>query len=89
MSEDAFVEVVTQGQSVAPLYFAFTADSNRRRRDLLDDAEPPVRLSVDDLERGRGEDVVVLDGRPPETFASGHLRGPVDPPRGRRPCVVA
>ena len=78
MSEDAFVEVVTQGQSVAPLYFAFTADSNRRRRDLLDDAEPPVRLSVDDLARGRGEDVVVLDGRPPETFASGHLRGSIN-----------
>ncbi|MGH7482707.1 MAG: MBL fold metallo-hydrolase, partial [Longimicrobiales bacterium] len=36
MSEDAFVEVVTQGQSVAPLYFAYTADSNRRLHDLLD-----------------------------------------------------
>ena len=27
MSEDAFVDVVTEGQSVAPLYFAFTADT--------------------------------------------------------------
>ena len=32
MSEAAFVEAVTQGQSVAPLYFAFAADSNRRER---------------------------------------------------------
>ena len=30
-SEDAFVQVVTQGQSVASLYFAYTTDSNRRR----------------------------------------------------------
>ena len=51
--EDAFVEVVTQGQSVAPLYFAYTADTNRRLRDLLDDAEPPPRFGIDDLERCR------------------------------------
>lgn len=78
MSEDAFVEVVTQGQSVAPLYFAYTADTNRRLRDLLDDAEPPARLSAEDVERCRREGAVVIDGRPPETFASGHLRGSVN-----------
>jgi glyoxylase-like metal-dependent hydrolase (beta-lactamase superfamily II) len=74
MSEDAFVQVVTQGQSVAPLYFAYTADSNRRLRDLLDDAEPPVRFGVEDLERCLRQDAIVIDGRPPEVFASGHLR---------------
>jgi glyoxylase-like metal-dependent hydrolase (beta-lactamase superfamily II)/rhodanese-related sulfurtransferase len=78
MSEDAFVEVVTQGQSVAPLYFAYTADSNRRLRDLLDDAQPPIRLSAQDLERCLREEVMVIDGRPPETFASGHLRGSIN-----------
>jgi hydroxyacylglutathione hydrolase len=78
MSEDAFVEVVTQGQSVAPLYFAYTADSNRRLRDLLDDAEPPARFGVEDLERCLREDAVVIDARPPEVFASGHLRGSIN-----------
>jgi len=78
MTEDAFVEVVTQGQSVAPLYFAYTADSNRRLRGLLDDAEPPVRLSVDYLERCLSEGAVVVDVRPPESFASGHLRGSIN-----------
>ena len=37
MSEDEFVDAVTQGQSVAPLYFAFAANRNRQRRDLLAD----------------------------------------------------
>ena len=78
MSEEAFVEVVTQGQSVAPLYFAYTADTNRRLRDLFDDAEPPTRLGIDDLERCLREDAVVVDGRPPEMFASGHLRGSIN-----------
>ena len=37
MSEDDFVEAVTQGQSVAPLYFSFAANRNRELRDLLAD----------------------------------------------------
>ncbi len=78
MSEDAFVEVVTQGQSVAPLYFAYTADSNRRLHDLLDDAERPPYLGADDLERCRRDEAVMIDGRPPETFASGHLQGSIN-----------
>jgi glyoxylase-like metal-dependent hydrolase (beta-lactamase superfamily II)/rhodanese-related sulfurtransferase len=79
MSEDEFVDVVTQGQSVAPLYFAYTADTNRRLRELLDDAEPPARLAAGDVERYLDDgDVAVVDGRPPETFASGHLRGSVN-----------
>jgi len=78
MTEDQFVEAVTQGQSVAPLYFAFTADSNRRIHELLDDAEPPARFDLADLERCQREEAVVLDGRAPEVFASGHVRGAVN-----------
>ena len=51
MTEDEFVEVVTQGQSVAPLYFAFAADSNRRERPLLHDHEPLPRLTIDEIGR--------------------------------------
>ena len=78
MSEDAFVEVVTQGQSVAPLYFAFTADSNRRVHDLLDDADAPPRLTLEELEAHREAGSVVVDGRSEEAFASGHLRGSIN-----------
>jgi glyoxylase-like metal-dependent hydrolase (beta-lactamase superfamily II)/rhodanese-related sulfurtransferase len=78
MSEDAFVEAVTEGQGVAPLYFAFAANANRRERELLDDQEPPAPLTVEEaLELGR-QGAVLLDTRPPETFASGHLRGSVN-----------
>ena len=45
MSEDAFVAAVTEGQSVAPLYFAFAADANRHERPLLDDQESPPALT--------------------------------------------
>jgi len=77
MSEDEFVGVVTEGQSLAPPYFAYTAGTNRRQRDLLDDHEEPIHLDLAGLERSLHEEAVVLDGRSPETFASGHLRGSV------------
>lgn len=78
MSEDDFVEAVTQGQSVAPLYFAFAADANRRDRDLLDDQEPPVALRLEDLDRCVRDGAVILDTRSPEAFASGHLAGSIN-----------
>ena len=51
MSEKAFVAAVTEGQPVAPLYFEFAADANRRDRDLLDDHEAPEILDRAGLER--------------------------------------
>ena len=78
MSEDEFVEAVVQGQSVAPLYFAFAADSNRRERELLHDDEPTPFRSLDEVLALQDEGAVVIDGRPGEVFASGHLRGAVN-----------
>jgi len=78
MTEDAFVEAVTQGQSVAPLYFAFAADSNRRERQLLDDHRETPRLDLDLTLRHQTDGAVLVDARPAELFASGHLRGSVN-----------
>ena len=78
MSEDDFVATVTEGQSLAPLYFAFTADANRRLHETLDDNAPPPSLDMDAFERLRDGGAVVLDTRAPEAFASGHLRGSVN-----------
>jgi hypothetical protein len=61
MSADQFVDAVTEGQGVAPLYFAFAADANKRERELLDDQEPPTQLTLDDaLELARAGAVLLL-----------------------------
>jgi glyoxylase-like metal-dependent hydrolase (beta-lactamase superfamily II)/rhodanese-related sulfurtransferase len=78
MSEDAFVEAVTQGQSVAPLYFAFAADSNRRDRELLDDNGETPSLELSEALSQQAEGAVVIDGRSAEAFASGHLIGSIN-----------
>ncbi len=43
MSEDEFVDAVTEGQSLSPLYFAFAANRNKQVHDLLHEGEPPRR----------------------------------------------
>jgi hydroxyacylglutathione hydrolase len=78
MTDDEFVDVVTEGQGVAPLYFAYAADANRREHELLDDHVPPATLTIDEALSLAREGAVLLDTRPPETFASGHVRGSVN-----------
>jgi glyoxylase-like metal-dependent hydrolase (beta-lactamase superfamily II)/rhodanese-related sulfurtransferase len=80
MSEDDFVAAVTEGQPVAPLYFAFAADTNRRARELLDDHDAPDMLDEDGLAEAMAAGAVLIDGRAPEVFASGHIRGSVNVP---------
>ncbi len=77
MTEDAFVEAITQGQSAAPLYFAFDAAANRRVHDLLDERPPPP-LSLDEVLTRQRSGAVVLDTREASEFAAGHLAGSID-----------
>ena len=77
-SEDEFVAAVTEGQTAAPLYFAFAADANRRDHDLLDDHEPPAPVSLDDAVALGHAGAVLLDTRPVEAFATGHARGSIN-----------
>jgi len=84
MSEDDFVEAVTQGQSVAPLYFAFAANRNRESHDLLDDDTSVSALTVDQVLAHQREGAIVLDARDDAAFAAGHLRGSVNVGLGGR-----
>jgi len=78
MTEDRFVAVVTEGQSAAPPYFAFASDANRRDHTVLDDERPVPDVTVDAALALMATGGVVLDTRPPETFALGHLRGAIN-----------
>jgi hydroxyacylglutathione hydrolase len=78
MPVGAFVEAVTEGQGVAPLYFAFAADANRRARATLDEEQPVTELTLARALELAAAGAVLLDTRPPETFASGHVRGSVN-----------
>lgn len=84
MSEDDFVEAVTQGQSVAPLYFAFAANRNRELRELLADDIQIATLTIDQVLAHQREGAIVLDARDDMAFAAGHVRGAVNVGLGGR-----
>ncbi|WP_406055595.1 MBL fold metallo-hydrolase [Streptomyces sp. NBC_01077] len=84
MSRDAFVALVTAGQSAAPGYFAYDADLNRRNRDRYDATTAARSLSRAEFAELRHSGAVVVDARSPQEFAAGHLYGAVNVPADGR-----
>ncbi|TVT32054.1 MBL fold metallo-hydrolase [Amycolatopsis rhizosphaerae] len=84
MSEDEFVAVVTAGQPVAPGYFVYDATLNRKEHDLFDPTAAAGPLTPGELLERRAAGAVVVDGRDPQEFAAGHLRGSVNVPADGR-----
>src|SRR5690606_38824923 len=70
-----FIELVTEGQPPAPGYFVYDAILNRKNRGLLDETALPPVLSYDEMLAAVERGAVLVDGRSPEEFAQGHLRG--------------
>ncbi|WP_328349874.1 rhodanese-like domain-containing protein [Mycobacterium sp. NBC_00419] len=73
-----FMEMVTEGQPPAPGYFVYNAILNRKDRDLLDETEMPAPMTYDEVKNAVTAGAMLIDGRSPEEFALGHLRGAVN-----------
>ena len=78
MRVEQFVEAVTQGQSVAPLYFLFAATKNRQAYELFDGAEEINMMSLAEVLQAQSKGAVVIDSRDDMSFAAGHLRGSIN-----------
>ena len=73
-----FVDLVTEGQPPAPGYFVYDAVLNRKDRELHDETELPVALSLAEATIFIDGGAMLLDGRDPEIFAHGHLAGSIN-----------
>lgn len=73
-----FVELVTDGQPPAPGYFGYDAQLNRRQHPLLDEHEPPPAMDAAAAAAAVAGGAVLIDGRPAQDFAAGHLSGAVN-----------
>ena len=78
MSVEAFVEVVTEGQSAAPMYFMFAANRNREAHELLSTDVVVPSMSMEELLAQKDAGAVVLDTREGSDFALGHVRGSIN-----------
>jgi len=77
-NKETFVELVTEGQPPAPGYFVYNAILNRKGRDLLDEDKLPPAMTYDQVRTAMASGAVLVDGRSPEEFALGHLRGAIN-----------
>ncbi|MFN8018387.1 MAG: rhodanese-like domain-containing protein [Acidimicrobiales bacterium] len=84
MAEDEFVALVTEDQPAAPAYFIHAATENRKERALLHDDEALPALSLAQVDTAVAAGAALVDVRPVEDFAGGHLAGSLSVPLGGR-----
>jgi len=84
MSEDRFVEAVTEGQAAAPLYFLFAATTNRKARDTFREDRPLDGMSLEMVQQAMADGATVVDTRDDADFALGHLKGSINVGLGGR-----
>jgi glyoxylase-like metal-dependent hydrolase (beta-lactamase superfamily II)/rhodanese-related sulfurtransferase len=73
-----FMSLVTESQPPAPGYFVYDAILNRKDRDLLDETKMPAAMTFDQVQEAIAGGAVLVDGRAPEEFATGHLRDAIN-----------
>ncbi|HET7522756.1 MAG TPA: MBL fold metallo-hydrolase, partial [Acidimicrobiales bacterium] len=78
MTEDQFVDAVTEGQPVRPHYFTFDAQRNRQQHRLLDESIAPAEMPLAELLERVAAGSIPLDTREPSDFAAGHFRGAIN-----------
>jgi hydroxyacylglutathione hydrolase len=76
--KDTFMALVTEGQPPAPSYFVYDAILNRKDRELLDETKMPAAMTYQQVLDAMAGGAILVDGRGPEEFAMGHLRGAVN-----------
>ena len=84
MTEDQFVEAVTQGQAAAPMYFLFAANKNREAHGILQEDEHVRPMSLEEVLDEQRRGAAVIDTRDAADFAAGHLCGSINVGLGGR-----
>lgn len=81
--EDEFVEAVLAGQPEPPVYFAEMKRINRDGPPVLGKLPAPRQLGADRLTSVLAEGAPVIDTRPADEFARGHVPGTINIPLNR------
>jgi len=76
--EDAFVKELLDGQPEPPYYFAKMKSLNKIDRPLLSDIPALHRLGPDALFEHIKQETLIIDTRPKQLYAEGHIPGSVN-----------
>lgn len=88
MTQDRFIDLVTEGQSSPPGYFSYDAQRNRQNRETYHPSVVP-EMSYGQVQPAIGHGAVVLDTRDATDFNAGHLRGAISVPLDGRYAETA
>lgn len=88
-NEDAFVDFILSGQPEPPLYFANMKRDNKIGPRVLGGLPSVPRISIDDLRQLDTQANALIDTRPWERFASGHVPGSLSLPLIKSFCTDA
>jgi hydroxyacylglutathione hydrolase len=81
--EDRFVEEVLHGQPEPPAYFAAMKRLNASGPPPWTEVTRPARASVDEIAAAVERGDVIIDSRPTEEYAAGHIPGSIHIPLDR------
>ncbi|ADU47601.1 MBL fold metallo-hydrolase [Intrasporangium calvum] len=84
MSEEAFLDVVTEGQSAAPAYFVYNATLNKAERSVRDTDATIPPLTDEQVDAALAAGAILVDARDQQEFAAGHLKGSISIPTDGR-----
>lgn len=89
MTEDEFVQVVTEGQPSAPAYFIFNATLNKQQRPTRELDQLIPALTDEQVEQALANGAVIHDAREGVEFTAGHVAGAVSVPADGRLAETA
>jgi hydroxyacylglutathione hydrolase len=75
MEREKFVEIMTRDLPTRPEYFQRDVDVNRHGAPALEGLAPLAVLSPQEVFARQQQGVIVLDTRPPTSYAAGHVPG--------------
>lgn len=78
--EESFVKALLSGQPEAPKYFAMMKKLNKEGMPVLNGLPQPRQMGLAQLEGALAEGRTVIDTRPAEEFAAGHIPGTLNVP---------
>lgn len=89
MSQEAFVDVVTEGQPSAPAYFLFNATLNKQQRETRELDQSIPALTDEQVAEALAAGAVIHDAREAAEFTAGHVTGAVSVPADGRMAETA
>ncbi len=78
--EEKFVAALLDGQPEPPKYFAMMKKINKEGPKLLQEVQKPELLPFDQLNLLIKKGAMIVDTRPSEAFANGHIQGTINIP---------